>query len=266
MTIGEDKNSLPIQMIGTLAGLSIIIGAASIETWKNSNQQTNTIFSSNQNSSLQEADTQSRELSQPSATLDQKGSEPVQTGSEIRASFLCSAALSNPNRVIRAIKVGDIELVQEDLACGVDPDIELRWRQKKPTGRGSVRLKATLLHAAVWNRQAEIVQALVSAGAEIDKLDSKGISPLMRASSIGDFQIVDLLIESNSDINLITDCSDCDGETALTVAAQSGHATIVRLLLDAGARAGHQNRNGLTALDIAKRKNHADVIQVLQDD
>ncbi|MGD1863333.1 MAG: hypothetical protein ACFB0D_02135 [Phormidesmis sp.] len=46
--------------------------------------------------------------------------------------------------------------------------------------------------------------------------------------------------------------------------AAFGHASVVQLLLEAGADQTHTTTNGLTALELAKRDRHTQVIRVLE--
>lgn len=60
------------------------------------------------------------------------------------------------------------------------------------------------------------------------------------------------------------DAQSASGETPLMGAAMIGDVVAVRMLLEAGARAGTCDKAGLTALDWAKRFNHTAVIDLLE--
>ncbi len=53
------------------------------------------------------------------------------------------------------------------------------------------------------------------------------------------------------------------GVTALLAAADGGHATLVSLLIGAGASVYHRDVSGITTLDIAMKMNKAECIKVL---
>ena len=55
------------------------------------------------------------------------------------------------------------------------------------------------------------------------------------------------------------------GQTALILAAECGHADIVELLLEAGAKVDLQANNGQTALAAAAENGHADIVEILLD-
>jgi ankyrin repeat protein len=52
-------------------------------------------------------------------------------------------------------------------------------------------------------------------------------------------------------------------ETALHRAAEFGHDTVVRLMLEEGADVEAKNGNGETALHVAARRGHEAVVQLL---
>ena len=71
---------------------------------------------------------------------------------------------------------------------------------------------------------------------------------LIEASRKGDVALVyQILEQGDADINQ----TDKDGETALTIAAENGHETIVKHLVEKGAEINHQNKKGSTGLIIA---------------
>ena len=57
---------------------------------------------------------------------------------------------------------------------------------------------------------------------------------------------------------------DMEGETALMLAAEGGHETIVGLLLDQGAVVLATNQPGQTAQDIATSKGHSKIVELLE--
>ena len=53
--------------------------------------------------------------------------------------------------------------------------------------------------------------------------------------------------------------------TPLLAASQVGHDAIVRLLLDAGAKADQANDRGVTPLSVAARMGHAEICRMLTE-
>ena len=79
------------------------------------------------------------------------------------------------------------------------------------------------------------------------KLDRMGRSELHYASSEGDIQKVENLINNGEDVNL----KDKNSWTPLHFAAQSQNASIVLLLIEAGAEIDESDSNGNTPLSNA---------------
>jgi hypothetical protein len=73
----------------------------------------------------------------------------------------------------------------------------------------------TLLHFAARSGEADIVTALLHAGANVDAQDFLGITPLMLAASYGHSDVVDLLLRAGAD----AEKRDRNGESALHYAA-----------------------------------------------
>ncbi|KAI9853716.1 MAG: hypothetical protein M1813_001832 [Trichoglossum hirsutum] len=68
-----------------------------------------------------------------------------------------------------------------------------------------------------------------------------------------------LLLEKGADLNVKT----YDGRTALHLAAEKGHETVVQLLLEKGGAVNAKTYDGQTALHLAAEKGHETVVQLL---
>ena len=82
------------------------------------------------------------------------------------------------------------------------------------------------------------LEMLVKAGAVIDSVDAKGMTPLLRASKRGNSKAVEFLVECNASL---THC-DAEGKSALHWCCKSGKAAIVPLLVNAGADLNIQDK------------------------
>lgn len=117
------------------------------------------------------------------------------------------------------------------------------------------------LFRACSAKQAEIVELLLSFGADPRAADDDGETALHVAAFDGSEPIVKLLLDAKADVGAATK----EGKTVLMNAAQSGSVPTVRLLLDARADARAKNENDQTALHWATMGPHDDpeIIRVL---
>jgi len=97
------------------------------------------------------------------------------------------------------------------------------------TGKG-----LTALHLALGSTQLkadEIIAELIVAGADARRAATDGFTPLMAAVKSAKLARLTLILSEKPDVSAMTD----EGATALTLAAEIGHAGIMRRLLNAGA-------------------------------
>jgi len=98
-------------------------------------------------------------------------------------------------------------------------------------GPDAEKLSHGLVEAARQG-DAGLIRALVSAGADPNRADGAGTTPLMAAASTGRTAALAALADTGADL----DVRDRLGRTALDLALASGHAEAVRLLRQRGAR------------------------------
>jgi ankyrin repeat protein len=86
------------------------------------------------------------------------------------------------------------------------------------------------LHSAAAHRQMgvslEIVRLLLDRGADPNRRQKGGYTPLHQAAARAHLKMVELLLERNADVNARTD----DGRTPLTLARDNGHDAASELL------------------------------------
>ena len=90
------------------------------------------------------------------------------------------------------------------------------------------------LVTAVESRSVAVAQALLDHGADVNVIlqpDSDPSTPLTAAARLNLTDIAKLLMEKGADINLMLS----NGDSALLVAANEGHAEMTKLLVEAGA-------------------------------
>ena len=120
------------------------------------------------------------------------------------------------------------------------------------------RDKCTALHFAVQKKHSEVVEVLIDAGADIDRKDALGFSPLILASVSGALATVKMLVEAGVDVR----ATHKGKLTCLSLAVYGGETDTVRYL--AGLPEVDLNHK-CTALHYAAKQKHADVVQVLID-
>ncbi|MFA5039975.1 MAG: ankyrin repeat domain-containing protein [Candidatus Omnitrophota bacterium] len=128
---------------------------------------------------------------------------------------------------------GDATRVLKLLCAGVDPNAQYDVGE----------VTALCMACIVGSR--EIVELLVSAGADVDLATVGNVTPLMLACLRGRADIVGLLLEAEASVNVREDDGDL---TALFCAVLSGRPEVVRLLIDGGADANLPAMCGWTPL------------------
>jgi ankyrin repeat protein len=109
---------------------------------------------------------------------------------------------------------------------------------------------------AVRNKNPELVDILMNAGAKLNLRNRYGESAIMLASYNGLYNIVEKLYIKGAEVKH-------DGWNPLLYAATNGHARIIQLLLDGGVPINSTSPNGTTPLMMAARGNHTDAVNVL---
>jgi len=105
----------------------------------------------------------------------------------------------------------------------------------------------TLLHKAAYNNRLNVVEFLLSKGADINALSSSGSTPLHGAASYGHIEVVRFLLDKGASPDIV----NSGGYTPLLGASTSNHGEIVRLLVEKGANIDAKTGNGQTPLSLA---------------
>jgi ankyrin repeat protein len=155
-------------------------------------------------------------------------------------------AADSDTRLIQAAKSRDAKTFRE-LVSTVDVRVAL------PDG-------TTALHwAAHWN-DAEAVEALIRAGADVNAANDLGVTPLGLACTDGGPAVVASLLRAGANPNAPLP----SGESPLMSAARTGQAESVKALLGHGADVNaRETTRGQTALMWAAAQRHSDVVRVL---
>ena len=121
----------------------------------------------------------------------------------------------------------------------------------------------TALHWGAAKGDVSIVDALLKAGAEINKAAAWGESPLYEAAAKGQVAAAEVLISAGADMN---QAQTKEGYTPLIAAAIAGHTPMVEALLAAGVDKDKADKSGKTALHNVTGMSHKrfpDVIAAL---
>jgi len=153
--------------------------------------------------------------------------------------------------LIEAVKAGDIGKVRKLLAAGGDVNTR--------DSEGS-----TLLMLAAYAGNLEMVKALLGAGADVNASDERGWTALAKSTcnfdqKRGFADVAQALIDAGANVEAAIGY----GVRPLMLAAGYGETPVVEVLLEAGADVTARNDGGLTALMMVKQKHYVDVINLL---
>ncbi|OJJ30969.1 hypothetical protein ASPWEDRAFT_674259 [Aspergillus wentii DTO 134E9] len=119
----------------------------------------------------------------------------------------------------------------------------------------------TPLQTAVLKGNKEIVQLLLDNNADVNLMTSRyHRSILALAMPSDDPEILEILLDNNADIN----ARDSHGDPVLHVATLLGSGIFFKLLLERGADINITGWDGRTALQIAERYGETDKVHMLQ--
>ncbi|CAK1549409.1 unnamed protein product [Leptosia nina] len=157
--------------------------------------------------------------------------------------------------------------------------------------------KQTPLHLAAASGQIEVCKLLLELGANIDATDELGQKPIHAAAQNNFSEVVQLFLQQHPNLVMATtrDGNTCahiaaiqgsvkvieelmkfdrsgvisarnklNDSTPLQLAAEGGHADVVRVLVRAGASCTDENRAGLTAVHLAAEHGHTNVLDVMR--
>lgn len=116
-----------------------------------------------------------------------------------------------------------------------------------------------LLHIAVEKDDINMLNYLLSKGANINIINDVGDTALHTAAEVGNKSIVQLLLQNGADVNF----TNKSLETPLHLAATKKDAQIAQLLVDNGANVNAKNKSDFTALQLACFYGNKETMQVL---
>lgn len=124
----------------------------------------------------------------------------------------------------------------------------------------------TALYSSILNNNIEIAKLLIKAGADVEKPENHGVTPLMLACELDNIEIINVLIKAGANINLETNDKS---NTALTIAYTVGSEKyeesydVLKLLIKAGGDLNKAKIYGNTLLSKSIERNKIELIKIL---
>ena len=135
-----------------------------------------------------------------------------------------------------------------------------QYRQKGANANLAKHDGCTPLWIASSRGNHESMQILVNYGADLNKPDdAQGATPLFVAAQNGMLKATELLIANGADVNK----ARTDGTTPLMMAAHNGHVQIVNILLQSNGNPMKSNVTGLNALSCAAMQGHSQIVDAI---
>lgn len=118
------------------------------------------------------------------------------------------------------------------------------------------------IQQAIMTKNIQLITRVIEVkSSEINSIDEFGMSTLHHASSAGNLEICNILIENGADLQL----EDDDGINALHYASINGHLDVVGRLIGLEPNLiDKKTKQNLTAYDIALKQGHQDVCNYLK--
>ena len=130
------------------------------------------------------------------------------------------------DELMQAAQAGNLAEVQRLIAAGADVNAVAEG--------GWTALMRACYNAELKQGFAEVVKALVDAGANIEAPIGYGVRPLMLAAGYGETAVVEVLLQAGADVLAKND----GGFTALMMVKQKHYVDVVNLLHEAEQLAG----------------------------
>jgi ankyrin repeat protein len=119
---------------------------------------------------------------------------------------------------------------------------------------------STPLQWAVYEGDAAEARRLIAAGADVSLANNYGATPMSLAAVVANTEIIRLLLDAGAD----ADSPNGEGQTALMDVARTGNVEAAKLLLEHGATVDAKERwGGQTALMWASARRHPEMMELL---
>jgi len=138
-------------------------------------------------------------------------------------------------------------------------DIDEDWAILTYLGKNINKDSTTELMKSARKGEEGLLQALLSAGMDVNKRNNNGLTALIFASDAGKADVVQVLLDRGADANI----KDKRGWSALMYAVEEKHVDVVELLLNNGADPNTANVMGETPIMKATSKRVKSIVEML---
>ncbi len=181
----------------------------------------------------------------------------IKQGGDINNS--CSAMVLNSKT--KKHKLKSSTLLMETIKCRQPKIAEYLVEQGADVNKENSDGVTPLMLSIMLSDDTELLKFLIKHKAKIEHIDLVGNTPLSGAVALGRKAAVKVLLNNGADPNVATQ----KGYTPLIIAMMSSRVDIMQILLDAGANPDDANPKGYTPLMISVSSNRADILQMLLD-
>ncbi|XP_021920541.1 fibronectin type 3 and ankyrin repeat domains protein 1-like isoform X2 [Zootermopsis nevadensis] len=159
--------------------------------------------------------------------------------------------------------LGPLECYQFKLKV-TTPEGDGPWSPQIAAATKEGQMAIVNLFRAIQYGQPKIAKKnLTNRYGSVEVFNSMGMSPLMQAASLGDPEMVNLMLSAGADVNLT---SKGVGRTALMIVCFKGDAKIAHQLIERGANWDIRDRNGCTALHYAVDGSEMETVEMALDE
>ncbi|KAL9093765.1 MAG: hypothetical protein Q9159_000066 [Coniocarpon cinnabarinum] len=196
-----------------------------------------------------------------SPTLSERLSEEESVSSSLKSMSLGSAALS-PSKMARLDRSPTCTSDSSHHKYNYPRKKSLPFLTRKNSRGDEVTRDAFVLHDALRNRDFKVAHALVERYVDFDLKDPQNDNrtAMHEAAISGDAEVVRALLEAGAMSEPRTHLSF---RTPLHYAAIMGHERVVKMLLDSGVKINAKSADETTALHNAAEKGHLRVVKLL---
>ena len=153
--------------------------------------------------------------------------------------------------VIEAAVIGNLEILKMLVERG--GNVNARY--------GGIGGSSVLIYAVGDGQNLEMVEYLISKGADVNYVSKTQKSALLWACDIGSFELAKCLIDNGADV-----CQhDEDRESCLMYAAKRGNFQLVQMLVQKGANVMEKSNFGRTVLHYANEGRNKEVIEFISN-